>query len=104
VTLVRLSSKYQVVIPADVRAELGLQPGQRMDVLALAGHLVIVPSPDWEDLFGLLRPPSVGAHPCAGPPAPEETPAGGGVVVRRHEQRIEDPPPRRRPRRRGSRA
>ncbi len=52
-TRVTLSSKYQIVIPDDVRRELGLQPGQQFDVLALGGRLHVVPARSMSDIVGL---------------------------------------------------
>jgi AbrB family looped-hinge helix DNA binding protein len=52
-TRVTLSSKYQIVIPDDVRRELGLQPGQQFDVLALGGLLHVVPARSMSDIVGL---------------------------------------------------
>jgi len=52
-TRVTLSSKYQIVIPEDVRRRLGLQPGQQFDVLALAGRLHVVPARSMSDIVGL---------------------------------------------------
>jgi len=42
-TRVKLSSKYQIVIPEDVREQLNLTPGQLFQVWALDGHVVAVP-------------------------------------------------------------
>ena len=52
-TRVTLSTKYQIVIPEDVRRELGLQPGQQFDVLALGGRLHVVPARSMSDIVGL---------------------------------------------------
>ena len=52
-TRVALSSKYQIVIPEDVRRELGLRPGQEFDVLALDGRLYVVPARSMSDIIGL---------------------------------------------------
>ena len=52
-TRVALSSKYQIVIPEDVRRELGLRPGQQFDVLALGGRLHVVPARSMSDIIGL---------------------------------------------------
>ena len=54
VTQVKLSSKYQIVIPQDVREVLGLKPGQAMQVLALDGHVVAVPVLPLSEAFGLF--------------------------------------------------
>lgn len=42
---VKVSSKYQVVIPEKVRTLLGLQPGTQVDVIAKGGVAYIVPIP-----------------------------------------------------------
>jgi AbrB family looped-hinge helix DNA binding protein len=53
-TQVRLSSKYQVVIPEDVRRELDLTPGQLFEVFAFGGALRVVPVRPLDEAFGLL--------------------------------------------------
>ena len=53
-TQVRLSSKYQVVIPEDVRRELDLTPGQLFEVFAFGGALRVVPMRPLDEAFGLL--------------------------------------------------
>lgn len=52
-TRVTLSSKYQIVIPADVRRELDMHPGQEFDVVALNGHLHVLPAREMSDIVGL---------------------------------------------------
>ena len=52
-TQVKLSSKYQIVIPQDVREELDLKPGQLFQVWALDGHVVAVPVRPLEEIFGM---------------------------------------------------
>ncbi len=47
---VKVSSKYQVVIPEKVRSLLGLKPGTQVDVIAKGGVAYIVPIPTVEDL------------------------------------------------------
>jgi len=53
-TQVRLSSKYQIVIPEDVREALGLKPGQAMQVMAYGGNVVAVPVLPLSRAFGLF--------------------------------------------------
>ena len=53
-TQVKLSSKYQIVIPEDVRDALGLKPGQAMQVMALDGHVVAVPVRPLNGAFGMF--------------------------------------------------
>lgn len=40
---VKVSSKYQVVIPEEVRESLNIQPGLEVDVIAKGGIAYIVP-------------------------------------------------------------
>lgn len=54
-TQVRLSSKYQIVIPADVREQLHLRPGQALEVLLVEGGIRVVPVKSMDELFGSLR-------------------------------------------------
>ena len=54
VTQVKLSSKYQIVIPEDVREALGLKPGQAMQVMAYGGNVVAVPVLPLSEAFGLF--------------------------------------------------
>jgi AbrB family looped-hinge helix DNA binding protein len=53
-TQVKLSSKYQIVIPEDVREALGLKPGQTMQVMAWGGSVVAVPVLPLSEAFGLF--------------------------------------------------
>lgn len=49
--VVTVSPKFQVVIPARVRQQLGLQPGARLQAMVHAGQLMFVPVP----VLGSLR-------------------------------------------------
>lgn len=49
-----ISSKYQVVIPKAIRAQLDLKPGQRVSVIVKGRGLEIVPTPDVKALRGVL--------------------------------------------------
>ena len=53
-TQVKLSSKYQIVIPEDVRKQLDLRPGQVFQVWALDGHVVAVPVKPLSEAFGMF--------------------------------------------------
>jgi AbrB family looped-hinge helix DNA binding protein len=55
VATVTVSSKYQVVIPKDVRDRLRLQPGQKVEAFALGGRIELVPVRPIEEMRGFLR-------------------------------------------------
>ena len=42
-TVVTVSSKYQVVIPKDVRETLEIRPGQKVEVFAIGSRIELVP-------------------------------------------------------------
>jgi AbrB family looped-hinge helix DNA binding protein len=52
---VKVSSKYQVVIPRRIREELGIRPGQSVAVMAKGRALEIVPVRELADSRGLLK-------------------------------------------------
>jgi len=52
---VKISPKYQIVIPKKVRAELRLKPGQRIQVVPLGDRIVLVPERKIGDMRGFLR-------------------------------------------------
>ena len=52
---VTISSKYQVVIPKDVRERLDLRPGQRVEAFAIAGRVELVPVRPPSELRGFLE-------------------------------------------------
>ena len=52
---VTVSSKYQVVIPKDVRDRLNIRPGQKVEAFALGGRIELVPVRPIEEMRGFLR-------------------------------------------------
>lgn len=52
---VKLSPKYQVVIPRDVRENLHLIPGQMMQVIAYGNRIELVPAKDIREMRGFLK-------------------------------------------------
>ena len=52
---VTLSTKYQLVIPRDVRQRLDLTPGTRLTVIEKGGILYLVPERPIEELRGIAR-------------------------------------------------
>ncbi|MDP2958877.1 MAG: AbrB/MazE/SpoVT family DNA-binding domain-containing protein [Longimicrobiales bacterium] len=55
VATVTVSSKYQVVIPKDVRDRVRLQPGQKVEAFALGGRIELVLVRPIEEMRGFLR-------------------------------------------------
>jgi AbrB family looped-hinge helix DNA binding protein len=52
---VTLSPKFQVVIPQEVRATLGLVPGEKLRVIAYAGRVELIPVRALKSLRGILK-------------------------------------------------
>ena len=51
----KISTKYQVVIPRDIREQAGIECGQRVEVLAKDGIITLVPQRPLAELRGLLK-------------------------------------------------
>jgi AbrB family looped-hinge helix DNA binding protein len=51
----RVSSKYQVVIPKDVRARTDVRPGQEFQVVTKGGVISLVPDKPVSAMRGFLR-------------------------------------------------
>ncbi len=54
-TIVTISARYQVVIPRDVREQLELRPGQKMQALPFKGRVELIPLGPIEGARGLVR-------------------------------------------------
>ncbi|HEX4546014.1 MAG TPA: AbrB/MazE/SpoVT family DNA-binding domain-containing protein [Candidatus Acidoferrum sp.] len=52
---VKVSPKFQVVIPKNVREELQLKPGQELQVYILDGSIRLRPSRSVKELRGIAR-------------------------------------------------
>jgi AbrB family looped-hinge helix DNA binding protein len=52
---VKLSPKYQIVIPLSVRRNMGLRSGQKMQVVEYEGRIEIIPERDITELRGFLK-------------------------------------------------
>jgi AbrB family looped-hinge helix DNA binding protein len=52
---VTVSSKYQVVIPEDIRHSVGIHPGQKIEVIKYGDHIALVPIPDPKTMRGFMK-------------------------------------------------
>jgi len=50
-----LSSKYQVVIPKEIRRQLKLKRGQRLQIVVRGGTITLVPDYPLKELKGLFK-------------------------------------------------
>jgi AbrB family looped-hinge helix DNA binding protein len=53
--IVKVSPKYQVVIPKGVREAAGLRPGQEVAVLRYGGRIELIPLRPMREMRGVLR-------------------------------------------------
>jgi AbrB family looped-hinge helix DNA binding protein len=52
---VKVSPKYQVVIPRKVREQLGIRPGQRVQVFLYGDRIEFVPLKPMKQMRGFLK-------------------------------------------------
>ena len=52
---VKISPKYQVVIPLKVREALQLKPGQKVQVMAYGNRIEIIPEKSISEMRGFLK-------------------------------------------------
>ena len=52
---VTISPKYQVVIPREIREKLGLEPGQKVHVVAHEGRIELIPLVPLTQMRGFVR-------------------------------------------------
>ena len=52
---VKISPKFQVVIPKEIREALHLLPGQRLQVVQYEGRIELIPERDIGELEGFLE-------------------------------------------------
>ena len=55
-TTVTVSEKYQIVVPREARAALGIRPGQSLRVLVYEGRVELLPERDIREMRGFLGP------------------------------------------------
>ena len=53
--VVTLSSKYQIVIPLDVRERMNLKPGQKVVVVEKDGVVHLIPEKPMKELRGFVK-------------------------------------------------
>ena len=53
--VVTISSKYQMVIPAKLRAGLGLKPGDKVCIRRLNSHFELFRVPEMEEAYGMFE-------------------------------------------------
>jgi len=58
--VVTLSSKYQIVIPQDVRERIDLKPGQKIVVIEKDGVVHLIPQRPIKEMRGFVK--GVNAH------------------------------------------
>ena len=51
----KVSSKYQIVIPKDIRARVDIRPGQEFQVIAKGGVVTLVPEKPLARMRGFVR-------------------------------------------------
>ena len=54
-TVVTISSRFQIVIPKDVRERLDLKPGQKVDAIPFRGRVELIPVEPIESMRGFVR-------------------------------------------------
>ena len=52
---VKISPRFQVLIPKDVREQLGLKAGQHLHVVPYRNRIELVPVQDIKEMRGFLR-------------------------------------------------
>jgi len=53
--VVTLSSKYQIVIPQDVREKMDLKPGQKIVVIEKDGVVHLIPQRQMKEMRGFVK-------------------------------------------------
>ncbi len=54
-SIVTISSRFQVVIPKDVRERLGLRPGQKVEAIPFKGRIELILLEPIESMRGFLK-------------------------------------------------
>jgi AbrB family looped-hinge helix DNA binding protein len=51
----KVSSRYQIVIPKDIRARMDIRPGQEFELIAKGGVVTLVPDKPIVSMRGFVR-------------------------------------------------
>jgi AbrB family looped-hinge helix DNA binding protein len=54
-TTLTVSSKYQIVLPAHMRANLGIKPGEKLHAIEYSGRIELVPVRSIQSARGSLK-------------------------------------------------
>jgi AbrB family looped-hinge helix DNA binding protein len=54
-TILTVSSKYQIVIPVRMRQSLGIRPGDKLHAIEYAGRIALVPVSSMQSARGSLK-------------------------------------------------
>jgi AbrB family looped-hinge helix DNA binding protein len=52
---VKISPKYQIVIPKKIREKLGLKPGQTIQMLLYGNRIELIPDREISEMRGFLK-------------------------------------------------
>lgn len=50
-----ISSKFQIAIPRQIRQQLSLHAGQKLEAVCVGGHLELVPIKPMKEMRGFLK-------------------------------------------------
>jgi len=53
--IVKISSKYQLVIPSKIRKKMGIKPGELLKVIIYNGRIELIPLKPIQELNGFLK-------------------------------------------------
>ncbi len=54
-TTVKISPKYQVVIPKEIRQKLDLRPGQKLQIIEFGNRIEFIPIKNIKEARGILK-------------------------------------------------
>jgi AbrB family looped-hinge helix DNA binding protein len=53
--LVKVSSKYQIVIPIEIRKKLNIRPGEKLQVIPYKNRIEFIPVRDIGEMRGFIK-------------------------------------------------